>query len=240
MSLAQSTKKHDAGRIPGVWSCPSTLEIRLQSILPNGKLMFYKWFGVYSAPPPNMQTLCNTLFTNLTGQWTTNLAAYMHANTACQQLYIRDMALPTNQVFQVTPAPTAVAGTGGAAVAMPENAAIVMTASIASRGRGMKGRTYLGGWVQSADVTTGGISATVQTAINTFGTGIISVLNAQSLTASLAQAPRNAYMGVTGTSHVARGTPAAGGNPPQGTHVTVLSWYCRDLIWDTQRRRVQP
>ena len=113
----------------------------------------------------------------------------------------------------------------------------MLTENLASRGRGLKGRMYLAGWVQSTDVTVGGISATVQTAINAMGTAWMNALNAQSLTPCVAQAPRNAYIGYTGTSHAARGSA---GPPPVGTHVAVTSYVCRDLVWDTQRRRIQP
>jgi hypothetical protein len=132
----------------------------------------------------------------------------------------------TNPVYQGTG--TAVVGTGGA-VAMPENNAIVLTENIAARGRGAKGRVFLGGWAQNADVTVGGISTTVQTALGALGTAWANALTAQSLTPCVAQVARQQYQGVTGTIHAARGA----------THTNVTSYTCRDLIWDTQRRRVQ-
>jgi hypothetical protein len=112
---------------------------------------------------------------------------------------------------------------------MPENNAIVLTENIAARGRGAKGRVFLGGWAQNADVTVGGISTTVQTALGALGTAWANALTAQSLTPCVAQVARQQYQGVTGTIHAARGA----------THTNVTSYTCRDLIWDTQRRRVQ-
>jgi hypothetical protein len=112
---------------------------------------------------------------------------------------------------------------------MPENAAIVMTENINIRGKGLKGRCYLGGWSTAADAGGGVIAAAAQTAVNNFGTAILNALNAQSLTPCVAQIARQQYQGITGTIHQAR---------PMG-HPTVLGYVCRDLVWDTQRRRVQ-
>jgi hypothetical protein len=235
MSLAASTKKHDAGRIPGPWNCPGVVEIRMQQGLPNGKTIFSTIHGSYASAPSNMQGLANSLWSSLSSAWSANLAQYMHPQTTFQAVQIRDMASYTNPVFFGTG--TAVPGTG-TGVALPESNAIAMTENIASRGKGLKGRVFLGGWVQGADVTTGGISTAVQTAINAFGTAITAALNASTpqLTPCVAQAARYAYIGYTGTTHQARGNA---GPPPVGTHVTVNSYVCRDLVWDTQRRRVQ-
>jgi hypothetical protein len=146
--------------------------------------------------------------------------------TLFNNVFVRDMTNFTNPVFVGTG--TAVAGTGGA-VAMPENNAIVLTENIAARGRGAKGRVFLGGWAQNADVTVGGISGTVQTALNALGTAWANALSGQSLTPCVAQVARQQYQGVTGTVHAQR----------NAGHVNVSSYTCRDLIWDTQRRRVQ-
>ena len=231
MSLTQSTKKHDAGRIQGSWNCPSTVEVKMQLVLPNLKPMFHTLHGTYATPPANMQTLATSLFGSLSSAWSTNIGVHMHTATIFQNVYVRDMASFTNPVYTGTG--TAVPGTGTGA-ALPLSNAIVLTENVASRGRGIKGRVYLGGWIQDADVTIGGISPAVQTLINALGTAWFNALNAQSLTPAVAQAPRAAYLGYTGTSHPARGTP---GN---GTHIAVSSYTCRDLTWDTQRRRVQP
>lgn len=237
MSLPTSTKKHDAGHVPGLWNCPNTVEIRMQVALPNGKTMMHTIHGTYTSTPSNMQTLTNALFSSLSSAWSSNLGTYMHTGTIFQFVYCRDMANTNNPVFQSTGA--AVAGTGTGA-ALPDSAAIVMTENINARGRGAKGRIFLGGFVQSTDITVGGISGTVQTAINTMGAAWISALSAQSLTPAVAKPPRYAYMGFTGTAHAQRGTPGSGGTPGIGSAVPVTSYVCRDLIWDTQRRRVQP
>jgi len=238
MSLAQSTKKHDAGKVAGAFNVPQVVEVKMQFQLPNTKVIFNTIHGSYATTPASIQTLANALWTSLTNAWTTNLATYMHTSTLFQNVLVRDMANTNNPVFVGTGA--AVPGTAPGTVAMPESNAIVLTENIAGRGRGLKGRIFIGGWVQSADVTTGGINTAVQTALNSYGIALASALSAQSLSACVAQPPRSAYLGYTGTAHPQRGTPGSGGNPGTGTHIAVNSYTCRDLIWDTQRRRVQP
>ena len=230
MSLQQSTRRHDAGRIAGPWNCATLCELKLFWSLPNGKIMQNTLHGHYTTPPSSMQTTATALFGSCSSAWGTNLAPYMHTQTIFTQVTLRDMASFSNPVFIGTG--TAVPGTGTGA-ALPENVAIVLTENVTARGRGLKGRQYLGGWVQSPDVTTGGISTVVQTAINAYGTALINALNGQGMTAAVAQAPRAAYLGFTGASHPARGSA---GN---GTFVAVSSYTCRDLVFDTQRRRVQ-
>ena len=227
MSIQQSTKKRDAGRIPGPANCANVMEIRMIWNLPNGKIISGALHGWATTVPTPTVALANTLFGALSSAWSTNLGTYMHTGTVFTSVVIRDMTSYTNPTFQSTSA--SVAGTGSGA-AMPESNAIVLTENLNIRGRGAKGRVYLAGWVQSADVTTGGISTTVQTAINTMGTSWLNAINTNGLTACVAQLARQQYMGYTGTTHPAR---------PAG-HPNVTNYVCRDLVWDTQRRRIQP
>jgi hypothetical protein len=69
----------------------------------------------------------------------------------------------------------------------------------------------------------------VQTAIKTMGSAWLSAINSNGVGACINQPARQQYVGFTGTTHPAR---------PAG-HPIVLSYTCRDLVWDTQRRRVQ-
>lgn len=221
-----SVKKKDAGRIPGPANVPSVIEVRMQFSLPNSKVIYSTLHGAYTTPPSNMQSLATALYGSLSSAWGSNIGAYMANATSFTSVWVRDMTNFTNPVYQGTGA--AVVGTGGT-VAMPENAAIVLTENVAARGRGIKGRVFLGGWAQNADVTTGGISGTVQTALNALGTAWANALTAQSLTPCVAQVARQQYQGVTGTVHAQRAA----------SHVNVSTYTCRDTVWDTQRRRVQ-
>lgn len=222
----QSQKKIDGGHIKGAANCANVIEVRMQFQLPNTKGMNLIVHGSYITAPANLQTLATALFGSLSSAWGSNLGLYMATTTAFQNVFVRDMTDHTTPVFTGTG--TAVPGTS-ASPAMPVNAAIVMTENVNVRGRGAKGRVYLGGWATNADAGAGLINDAVRLAINAFGTALASALSAQSLTPCVAYVQRQAYIGLTGTSHPIR--PAA--RPP------VTSYICQDLRWDTQRRRIQ-
>lgn len=233
MTMPISVKKKDGGRIPGPYNVPSVLEIRCQLVLPNSKQSFFRVEGAYASTPASIQSVATALFGSISSAWGSNLASLCPPATAFQNVYVRDMTSYTNPIFVGTG--TAVPGTS-ASVAMPVNAAIVITEQIASRGRGLKGRIYLGGFATNADAGGGVISAAAQTGLNAFCTALFNAISGQSLTPCLAQPARYQYQGVTGTVHPARGSV---GPPPTGTHVNINSYVLRDLVWDTQRRRIQ-
>lgn len=233
MTMPTSVKKKDGGKIPGPFNVPSVIEIRAQMALPNTKLSFFALHGAYTTPPANMQALATALFNALSSAWGTNLASLCPPQTIFQNVYVRDMTSYLNPVYTGTG--TAVPGSS-ASPAMPAGAAIVLTEQIASRGRGMKGRIYTGGYATNADGGGGTISAAAQTGLNAFCTAIFNAITGQSLTPCVAQPARYQYQGVTGTVHPARGSV---GPPPVGTHVNVSAYVLRDNIWDSQRRRSQ-
>ena len=234
MSLAQSTKKHDAGRVPGAWACPSTVEIRVQIALSPTKPMFFIVHGTYSSAP-NVGTMASALWSSISSAWSTNLASLMATTTQFQNVYVRDMANANNPASVGTG--TAIAGSS-ASPAMAPGAALVITEQVSSRGRGLKGRIYLGGWATNADAAGGVPSAAAITGMNGFCTALWSAVTGQSLTPCMAQAPRNAYLGYTGTSHPARGSQ----NPSTGTHLALNTngYTFTDQRWNSQRRRAQP
>ena len=226
MSLAQSTKKVDAGKVKGPYNVPSVVEVRMTGSLPNGKPWVNTLHGFYSVVPPNIQSLASALFSSLSAAWGTRIGTYLHPSTTFSAVYVRDMQNFAFPVYIGTGTAVAGSGTGNA---MPPQNAIVLTENINARGRGLKGRLYIGGWHDGDGTSVGGISGAVQSALNSLGADWISALSAQSLTACVAQAPRNPYIGYAGTSHPAR---AAG-------HVNITTITCRDTLWDTQRRRGQ-
>ena len=234
MSLAQSTKKHDAGKIPGPWNCPQTVEIRVQLTLPNGKLTFFALHGAFTGTAPNIATIATALTTAFSSAWVTNMAPLCPPQTLFNFVSCRDMTSFANPVF--AGAPTNAPGSS-ASVALPVSVAAVITEEINARGRGMKGRFYLGGFATNADGGGGQIAsgALAATPIQSFATALFNAIQGQSLTPAVAQPPRNAYLGVTGTAHPQRGST----NPNTGTHVAVNSYTLQDLRWDTQRRRIQ-
>lgn len=227
MGIPTSQKKKDAGHIPGPQNVPSVIEIRCQLMMPNSKLSFMTFHGAYTTAPGNIQTMANTLFTSLSGAWGTNMAPVCPPATSFQSVQVRDMASYLNPVSIGTG--TAVPGTS-ASVALPAEVAIVLTENVASRGRGLKGRAYLGGLAQNASTAGGLISAAGQSAANGFGTAVFNAIGAVALTPCVAQVARAQYQGYTGTVHPAR----------NASHVNVTSYTCRDLNFDSQRRRGQP
>jgi hypothetical protein len=222
--MAQSQRAIDGGKIPGPANVPNVEEVRMFFTLPNLKTGHIAVHGHFTSTPPTGATLAAALWSALSSSWGTRLATYMHTGTLFTKVEVRDMTNYQNPVYIGTG--TAVAG-GGSGAAMPSENAIVLTENVNIRGRGAKGRMYVSGWVTSADVTTGGINPAVQTALNGWGSDIMSALNAQSLTPCVAQVARQAYTGLTGTNHPAR-------NP---SFATITSITCNDLNWDTQRRR---
>lgn len=225
--MAQSTRKTDAGRIPGPAAVPAVIEIAQFFALPNGKTIRNVFHGHYTSPPSNMQTLASALFTSLSNAWSSNLGALMSPQTSFTQVQVRDMTAPQNPVYFGTGTAVAGSGTGNA---MPPQSAAVLTENVNARGRGAKGRVYLGGWTVGADGGGGLLAAATQTAINAYGTAVANAISAQTLTPAVAKVARQAYTGFTGTSIPARGA----------TWLQVNSYTCRDLLWDTQRRRGQP
>ena len=226
MTMPVSQKKVDGGHIKGPANVPSVVEVLCSGALANGKTWRFAVHGFFTTAPPNMQSLASALFTAISGAWGTNLGPRMAAASNFQSVTIRDMTSYLNPQFIGTG--TAVPGTG-AGNAMPESVAAVLTENIATRGKGMKGRVYLGGWSVDADAGSGQMTAATQTGINAFGTAIFNALTTNNLVPCVAQVARQQYQGITGTVHPQR---AAG-------HVNVTSYTCRDTIWDTQRRRVQ-
>lgn len=227
MTIPQSQKKIDGGRIKGPANVRNVVEIQGFIALPNTKMSTFKVYGAYTTAPTTLPAIAQALFTSISSAWGTNLAQYMHTQTSFQKVGVRDMASYLNPISIGTG--TAVAGSS-ASPAMPSGAAIVMTENIASRGKGLKGRNYLGGWATNADAGAGLINSAVQTAINAFGTAVFNAITAQNLQPCVAQVARQQYVGITGTTHAAR----------IDGHVNVTTYTCSDLLWDAQRRRGQP
>jgi hypothetical protein len=221
-----STKKSDGGRAKGAQNVSNVIEIRVQFQLPNTKLSSWITHGSYSTPPANLQALATALFGSISSAWGTNIAPYCPPQTLLQNVFVRDMTNYTTPVYVGTG--TAVAGSS-ASIAMPMGAAIVITENLSIRGRGAKGRIFLGGFATNADAGNGVIAAALVTAAAAFCTALYNAITAQSLTPCLAQVPRNAYTGVTGTVHAQR----------NAGHPSITAYSLRDNLWDSQRRRAQ-
>lgn len=225
----QSTRKVDAGRIKGAAAVPNCVEI----IVPwsTGTAPARSFVSVLHGANPNNTPinvgLAQTLTTSFHSAFTANLAIFQPTASFMGNVGVRDMTNVTN--------PPIFATGGGAfgtsvSIAMPFDAAIVLTENLVIRGRGQKGRIFLPNWATNADAGGGVIDAAVVTAVTTFGTAIFNAITAAALTPAVAKVARAEYLGVTGAHHLARGASA----------VNVLNYTCRDNRWDSQRRRNSP
>lgn len=224
MTLPLSVKKVDGGHIKGAQAVPNVIEFHCIVQGANLKSASFIFHGHFTTPPANMQTLAGTAWTTLSTAWGTNIAPHCPAATQFNAVQIRDMTATSNPIFIGTGA--AVPGTG-ALPAMPASNAVVLTENINARGRGLKGRIYIGGWDTSADAGAGSISTAAQTAANAFGTAIQNFLTGNALSPCVAQVHRQAYQSYTGATHAER----------LASFVGVTSYTVNNLRWDTQRRR---
>jgi hypothetical protein len=227
VSIAHSTKKVDAGRIPGPAAVPNVVEIQLAWTGANARIFHNYLHASFAGSVTLSVAIANTVFSAISSGWNTNLALY--SPTTCNMLRatVRDMTATTNPIFVSTAA--AVAGTS-ASPGMPANVALVLTEQATQRGRGMKGRIFVPCWATNADASGGQALAAVQTAMNAFGTAIFNAMTAQSWTPCVAKPARQAYIGYSGASHNARAASS----------VQISGYTCQDLFWDSQRPRIKP
>jgi hypothetical protein len=222
--IPASTKKTDAGHSKGAQPVPSCIEIACKQVGANGKQANFAFHGAYATAPPSLVTLAQSLFTAISGAWSSDLASLMVPASMFQAVWIRDMSNVNNPVVVGTG--TAVPGTGSVPALPPEVAAVI-TENINARGRGMKGRVYIGGFAQAADAGNGVMSAAAQTGLSSFATAVFNAITSNSLTPCVAQPARLQYQGFTGTIHPARVAKT----------VTCSQYVLRNSEWDTQRRR---
>lgn len=226
LSIAHSTKKVDAGRIPGPAAVPNCVEVAVRWTGANSKIFTSFFHGSFTGAFTPSVAIANSLFSAISTGWSTNLASFSPTGTNILGCTIRDMTSPANPIYQSSAA--AVAGSS-ASPAMPVSVALVLTENVNIRGRGAKGRVYVPNWATNADAGGGIAAAGVQTGMNLFGTAVFNALTAQSLTPCVAKVARQAYIGYSGASHTARAA----------TTTSIVNYTCRDLFWDTQRRRIQ-
>lgn len=221
---AVSTRKVDGGKIKGAQACPSTIEIQVKQTGSNGKSANFTCHAQYATTPPSLTTLATALWNSISGAWGTNLAPQMHPNSQITAVWVRDMANVNNPIVVGSGAAIVGTGTGNP---LPAEVAIVITENIIKRGKGLKGRMYLSGFVDTASGTTGQISAAGMAAAGGFATALFAAITAQSLTPCVAEVARQQYVGLTGTTHLARVAAPVG----------VTQYVVRNNEFDTQRRR---
>lgn len=222
--MATSQRKLDGGRIPGPAAIQNCIHIRLFFQLPNQKVVSTAFYGQSQGSFNPSVAIANQLFDQIKANWTTRLAGLMSSATHFTGLSVRDMTSVTNAEFFSTTAQVSGAGTD---IAMPADAAAVLTVEGVERGRGSKGRMYFPGWTVLANAAGGQISATAQTSLNGFASDLRAAMNSVALQWCVAKPARQEYTGLTGALHPARSAHTA----------DAPSCVVRDLEWDTQRRR---
>jgi len=220
----QSTRKTDGGRIPGAAAVANGLEIKLNFLQRNGKsarcFLHAKWL-----PPVVVgQALAESIANAMQPQWTAHIGAIIVTGTFFENVTIRDMTDPSLPEFTSTGA--AVQGTD-TTVPLPPDVALCVTENTITRGRGARGRFFLMGFGSSAQGAGGTIATTTQTAVNALGSAWQSGLRGLNIIPSVAKPHRQEYTGLSGALHPER--------PARLDEVT--AYVCRDLNWDTQRRR---
>lgn len=224
MAIATSVRAKDGGLIPGPANVPNVIEFKQRFTLANAKVAHVVFHAHYTTAPSNIQTLVDGMFISTKSAFTTNLASFMPTTVSYSGLGARDMTSFQNAEFEAVGAPAAGTGTEDA---LPEDVAAVLTENVTVRGRGVKGRMYIPGWSELANGAPGQMSAGVQAALNAYGTALTNAITAQNLTPCVAKPARQEYIGLTGTHHNAR----------TATFAPITSFVCKDLEWDTQRRR---
>jgi hypothetical protein len=221
--VGQSQRKVDGGRIAGIAEIQNAIEVIMRFTAVNGKTGSIRTYGQNEGAFVSSQAMANQLYNAISGHWTTRFNALMHTITFLN-LSVRDMTVSTNPEWVSNVAPVSIGGTSSA---MPPDVSLVLTAQCNERGRGANGRLYVFGWNVTADQGNGQATTAAQTALTGFGSDLMLELNAVALSAAVAKPQRQEYIGLTGASHAARNAHLA----------QVVAYSCRDLEWDTQRRR---
>jgi hypothetical protein len=220
----QSTRRKDAGRIPGKFAISNCVEIRLIWQITTTRQAAVTLNGRNPGTTAVNISLANNALTQFGQAWESHLALYSPTAVVLGAAMVRDMSSADNP-FIISDA----AGFSGTSASplMPQEVALVLTENISVRGRGAKGRLYIPGFATNADNGDGTALDAVRLAMNAMGTAWIAAFTPLALAPALAKPARQAYVGVTGTPHDARDAGIA----------TVTSYVCQDVVWDSQRRR---
>jgi hypothetical protein len=228
MALVSSTKAFDAGRIKGTTFIANAVELDVVwNIVPTKQVknvMHGIVAGGFSATAAIAQAIYASILAS--AAWTA-YKAYVNSACSLQGIYLRDIRGPTQVLPLVLSTGAATPGTG-AAQALPPNVNAVIKLSTAVAGRNGRGRIYLPGLDSVAlNAATGNFSAAFQTAAQNFVAQIATSALASGVTLAVANPARQAFIGRTGTAHVAR---AAGLQATTGYNMLSLTPR-------TQRRR---
>jgi hypothetical protein len=215
----------DPGHSPGQHPIPQCMEITIgwtqDDAVKASNVLHARYVGVYPGSIGMAQTLLNAFQTT----YNASIIGFQATTGSLDTVSLRDLNAISQPEIIATLTPVAGAGTG---TPLPCEVAAVMTEISDIASRSGRGRIYVPNWDSGALGAGNVINSGAVTALQTFGTGIRSDINAvANLFMCLALPPRLAYTGVSGAAHPARDA---------GT-VDVTSVVVRDNHWDSQRRR---
>ena len=215
----------DGGRIPGAFTVPNCVQMRLEWTLPSTKLVYNVLHGRVAGGFTATAAIAEAIRAALAAAaavttWRTHVSTLV----SLSHVDLRDMRTLNMPIVQSTGAALAGTGVGGA---IPPGEAFCVTLRTAFVGRANRGRIYLPGLDFSALAAGGVASAATSTDAAAFVTAVQTAMTASGLTMCIMQPARQAYTGTTGAAHAAR---AAG-------TVDVAAIVSRNTIIDHQRRR---
>lgn len=216
----------DPGAVGGPVVIPFGVQINIAWTLADGKTGHNITYGRTAGVPAPTVAQAQAIFSALTSgaQWTA-LAASLSNSTALASVSLTSVhtaGLPT-----VSSTGTAVSGSN-AALALPNEVALVVTLRTSFRGASNRGRVYIPGYAVDQVIAGNVASATAVSNTGAWVNNWKSVFSSQGLTWAIGQRERSAYIGSTGTSHPARAA---------NVNVDVQFAQVRDNHWDSQRRR---
>lgn len=216
----------DPGHIAGPVVIPNAIQMRFRWNLMDGKVAHNVMYGQVGGGFVPTAVIAENLRTAIAGAGTwTALAAYLAPTTSLAGVDLLDVRSSGNAIVSSTGA--ALPGTS-ASGAMPDEVCACLTLRTAKTGQSNRGRLFIPGFASNAMGAGGIILAATVTALSNFGAALPGLFLGQSITLSIGNPARNAYVSAkTGRSF---GPRAAG-------LVPVTSVLCRDNHWDTQRRR---
>jgi hypothetical protein len=215
----------DPGALGGPVVVPNCVQIVFNWNLSAGKTAHNVLYGRVSGIPAPTVAQAEAIRSALTtGAAWTALLPLLAASTSFSAVTLRSVHAAGQPMVQSTGG----ASTGtSAALALPNEVAVVATLRTAFTGPSNRGRMYLPGLAADSLLSGNVIAPGTVTALNNWVAGFTAIFAAQGYTWVIGQLARAAYTGITGTAHPAR---------PAGS-VPITSATVRNNTWDSQRRR---
>lgn len=214
---------------------PNTIEVRTLGVIAN-QLAINVFHAIAGSAVVN-QALANTLGAAIKAAWTANLGALCPSQTSLVRVGVRDLRVEHGPEF--LDAGAAVVGTGVGDV-LPGQVALCLTLRTAQAGKSFRGRTYLGGFMETQNDASGFATQATQTAAVAYMTAVSNALTGSQLTLAVTTRPAERVV-VTRTTFHNDGTTTVKtlsqqtAKPGNSTPITLIQ--SRNGYWETQRRR---